>query len=186
MTSRFFHGISLGSWKESCSSTCSLNFSPNILVDASEKKSICVSILHLFARYQEMRPFFLAAAQPVKVEWKLSPYLGVLPLVFRALSRVFPGPRICTMDAGYLLGQVGEAASMHSTPLLTRDAWLGLVRTGCVEIIEKKKSVGWYIISILFYLTCNSTQCCTDLINICFSLRYLLLLIIVFQSHPKQ
>ena len=41
---------------------------------------------HLFARNREMRPLFLAPALPMKVEWKISPYLGVLPLVFRALN----------------------------------------------------------------------------------------------------
>lgn len=33
-----------------------------------------------------MRPLFLAAARPMKVEWKMSPYLGVLPFVFSALE----------------------------------------------------------------------------------------------------
>lgn len=33
-----------------------------------------------------MRPLFLAAARPMKVEWKIKPYLGVLPRVFRALQ----------------------------------------------------------------------------------------------------
>lgn len=33
-----------------------------------------------------MRPLFLAAARPMKVEWKISPYLGVFPRVFRALE----------------------------------------------------------------------------------------------------
>lgn len=51
-----------------------------------EKQSIREAILHLFARYREMRPLFLAAARPMKVEWKMSPYFGVLPLVFRALG----------------------------------------------------------------------------------------------------
>ena len=32
-----------------------------------------------------MRPLFLAAARPMKVEWKMRPYLGVFPRVFRAL-----------------------------------------------------------------------------------------------------
>lgn len=45
-----------------------------------------------------MRPLFLAAARPMKVEWKMSPYLGVFPRVFRALepgepSGQSPGPR---------------------------------------------------------------------------------------------
>lgn len=33
-----------------------------------------------------MRPLFLAAARPMKVEWKMSPYLGVFPRVFKALG----------------------------------------------------------------------------------------------------
>lgn len=36
-----------------------------------------------------MRPLFLAAARPMKVEWKMSPYFGVLPLVFRALGEEY-------------------------------------------------------------------------------------------------
>ena len=40
--------------------------------------------LVLFARYQEMQPLFLAAAQLMKVEWKIRPYFGMLALVFRA------------------------------------------------------------------------------------------------------
>lgn len=50
-----------------------------------EKQSMREAMVHLFARYLEMRPLFLAAARPMKVEWKMSPYLGVLPRVFRAL-----------------------------------------------------------------------------------------------------
>lgn len=45
------------------------------------------AIVHLLARYLEMRPLFLAPARPMKVEWKMSPYLGVLPRVFRALGK---------------------------------------------------------------------------------------------------
>lgn len=44
------------------------------------------AMVHLLARYLEMRPLFLAAARPMKVEWKMSPYLGVFPRVFRALG----------------------------------------------------------------------------------------------------
>lgn len=54
-----------------------------------EKQSIREAILHLFARYRDMRPLFLAAARPMKVEWKMSPYFGVLPLVFRALGEEY-------------------------------------------------------------------------------------------------
>lgn len=45
------------------------------------------AMVHLLARYLEMRPLFFAPARPMKVEWKMSPYLGVLPRVFRALRR---------------------------------------------------------------------------------------------------
>lgn len=50
-----------------------------------EKQSMREAMVHLLARYLEMRPLFLAAARPMKVEWKMRPYLGVLPRVFRAL-----------------------------------------------------------------------------------------------------
>ena len=32
-----------------------------------------------------MRPLFFCFARPMKEEWKMRPYLGVLPLVFSAL-----------------------------------------------------------------------------------------------------
>jgi hypothetical protein len=32
-----------------------------------------------------MRPLLRCLARPMKVEWKMRPYLGVLPLVFSAL-----------------------------------------------------------------------------------------------------
>lgn len=44
------------------------------------------AMVHLLARYREMRPLFLAAARPMKVEWKMRPYLGVFPRVLRALD----------------------------------------------------------------------------------------------------
>jgi hypothetical protein len=40
---------------------------------------------HLFARYLDILPLFLAVALPMKDEWKISPYLGVFPFVFKAL-----------------------------------------------------------------------------------------------------
>lgn len=45
------------------------------------------AMVHLLARYLEMRPLFFAPARPMKVEWKMSPYLGVLPRVLRALRK---------------------------------------------------------------------------------------------------
>ena len=64
-------------------------FSRKALVGTSEKHSVREAVLHLFARYREMRPLFLAAARPMKVEWKMSPYFGVLPLVFKALGEEY-------------------------------------------------------------------------------------------------
>ena len=36
-----------------------------------------------------MRTLFLAAARPMKVEWKMSLYFGMLPLVFKALGEEY-------------------------------------------------------------------------------------------------
>lgn len=52
-----------------------------------EKQSMREAMVHLLARYLEMRPLFFAPARPMKVEWKMSPYLGVFPRVFRALRK---------------------------------------------------------------------------------------------------
>lgn len=41
---------------------------------------------HLFARYRAILPLFLVDARPIKDEWNMRPYLGVLPRVFRALQ----------------------------------------------------------------------------------------------------
>ena len=70
-------------------------------------------MLHLLAKYLEIRPLFLCLALPMKEEWKINPYLGVLPLVFSALKRAFSAPRICTVDAGYLARFVKEPADNH-------------------------------------------------------------------------
>lgn len=51
-----------------------------------EKQSILDAMEHLLAKYREMRPLFLVPALPIKVEWKMRPYFGVFPLVFRALQ----------------------------------------------------------------------------------------------------
>lgn len=63
--------------------------------DSPEKQSMREAMVHLLARYREMRPLFLAAARPMKVEWKMRPYLGVFPRVLRALGggRVGGGAR---------------------------------------------------------------------------------------------
>ena len=44
---------------------------------------------HLFARYREIRPLFFVPALPMNAEWNIRPYLGVFPLVFRALQNIF-------------------------------------------------------------------------------------------------
>ena len=67
-------------------------------------------MLHLLAKYLEMRPLFLALAFPIKELWKIKPYFGVLPLVFKARKSAFSAPRICTVDAGYLAKLVREPA----------------------------------------------------------------------------
>ena len=73
------------------------------------------AMLHLLAKYLEMRPLFLCLALPMKEEWKINPYLGVLPLVFSALKRAFSAPRICTVDAGYLARFVKDPSDINST-----------------------------------------------------------------------
>jgi hypothetical protein len=49
---------------------------------------------HLFAKYLEILPLFLAAACPMNEEAKISPYLGVFPFVFKALKSAFSAPKI--------------------------------------------------------------------------------------------
>lgn len=41
-----------------------------------------------------MRPLFFCLARPMKLLWKMRPYLGVLPLVLSARKRAFSAPRI--------------------------------------------------------------------------------------------
>ena len=72
------------------------------------------AMLHLLARYLEMRPLLRSFALPMKEEWKMRPYLGVLPLVFRALKRAFSAPRICTVLAGYLAKFVKDPALLFA------------------------------------------------------------------------
>jgi hypothetical protein len=49
---------------------------------------------HLLARKREILPLFLGPALPMKEEWYSRPYLGVLPLVFKARNKAFSAPRI--------------------------------------------------------------------------------------------
>ncbi len=82
---------------------------------AADDQLYLEAMLHLLAKYLDMRPLFLCLALPMKEEWKINPYLGVLPLVFSALKRAFSAPRICTVDAGYLARFVKDPAHIHST-----------------------------------------------------------------------
>lgn len=41
---------------------------------------------HLLAKKREIRPLSLAPALPINEEWKIRPYFGVLPRVFKALK----------------------------------------------------------------------------------------------------
>lgn len=68
------------------------------------------AILHLFARYLLMRPLSFCAARPIKLLWKMRPYLGVLDFVLRALNKAFSAPRICKVLAGYFDRLVIEPA----------------------------------------------------------------------------
>jgi len=50
----------------------------------------------------------------------MSPYLGVLPLVFKARKRAFSAPRIWTVEAGYLERLVREPAlEMRRAPTVS-------------------------------------------------------------------
>ena len=55
------------------------------MLNQPEKQSILDAREHLLAKNLEMRPLFFAAARPMKEEWKIKPYFGVLPLFFSAL-----------------------------------------------------------------------------------------------------
>ena len=95
MASLFFLGLAPEAKNVSLSSIWSLRVSPNFVVGSpSEKESILAAIAHLLARYLEIRPLFFYPALPMKVELKINPYLGVLPLVFKALKRAFSAPKI--------------------------------------------------------------------------------------------
>ena len=48
--------------------------------------------------YRLIRPLLRCLARPMKVEWKMRPYLGVLPRVFSARNSAFSAPKICTVD----------------------------------------------------------------------------------------
>ncbi|TEA34357.1 hypothetical protein DBR06_SOUSAS13710032, partial [Sousa chinensis] len=59
---------------------------------------------------QEMQPLFLAAAQPMKVEWKTSPYFRMLALVFRAQEmRSFCWAQGISQTPGLAITPIAEA-----------------------------------------------------------------------------
>ena len=94
ITSTFFLGMSPVSKNFKRSSTCSLSLVPKTLVAVSVKQSIRDAMEHLLAKNREIRPLFLAAARPIKEEWKIKPYFGVLPFFLRARKRAFSAPKI--------------------------------------------------------------------------------------------
>ena len=85
-----------------------------------EKQSILLASVHLLARFLEILPLFLAAARPMNVEWKMRPYLGVLPLVFNAL---------CTLNS------VLRSISWRKFPSLF---FQSRFQTGEKEVLNKK------------------------------------------------
>ena len=93
ITSIFFLGISPVSKNFNRSSTCSFNLEPKILVACSAKQSILEAMEHLLAKNREIRPLFLAAARPIKEEWKINPYFGVFPFFFKARNKAFSAPK---------------------------------------------------------------------------------------------
>jgi len=100
------------------------------------------AMLHLLAKYLEIRPLFLCLALPMKEEWKINPYLGVLPLVFSALKRAFSAPRICTVDAGYLARFVKDPADTDSTirPTCTPNKlFLNLIQQPQRDSLQKRE-----------------------------------------------
>merc|ERR1712078_720898 len=102
------------------SSTWSFNFCPKMVVASSEKQSILDAMEHLFARYREILPLFLDCARPMKVEWNIQPYFGVLPFVFKARNRAFSAPRIWTVEAGYFARFVRlPACEIRRAPMIS-------------------------------------------------------------------
>jgi hypothetical protein len=57
---------------------------------------------------RESETLFFWDARPMKDEWKIKPYLGVLPLVLSARKSAFSAPRIWTVEAGYLARFVSD------------------------------------------------------------------------------
>jgi len=72
--------------------------------------SILAAKEHLLATYLEIFPLSLVAALLINEEWYKSPYLGVFPLVFKALKSAFSAPKIWTVDAGYFARLIKDPA----------------------------------------------------------------------------
>ena len=103
---------------------------------------------------------FLAAARPMNVEWKIRPYLGVLPRVFRALmgggisnvnllepgthrNKAFSAPRICTVEAGYLARLVKLPAwEMRRAPTCERQFHARLLKISTNLFADEGGEIG--------------------------------------------
>merc|ERR1711971_1102447 len=64
-------------------------------------------MLHLFARYLEILPLFLAPARPMKELWKIRPYFGVFPFLFRALKTKGNTPKYGLIFHSSFIGRAG-------------------------------------------------------------------------------
>lgn len=73
---------------------------------------------------------FLAAARPMKVEWKMSPYFGVLPLVFRALGEEY-AVEISRSEISTLLAKAAPPLPTSPSFQIEPQAGLGLHPTLC-------------------------------------------------------
>lgn len=84
---------------------------------------------------------FFWDARPMNEEWKMRPYLGVLPLVLSARKRAFSAPRICTVDAGYLAKFVREpACDMSRAPTISPMSADRLGATECILLLRYSRS----------------------------------------------
>mmetsp|Transcript_12147 Transcript_12147/g.28515 ORF Transcript_12147/g.28515 Transcript_12147/m.28515 type:complete len:231 (-) Transcript_12147:84-776(-) len=96
---------------------------------------------HLLARYRDIRPLFLADARPMNDEWKMRPYLGVLPLVLSARKSAFSAPKICTVEAGYFARFVREPAwEMSRAPTVSPTSEVRLGATAFMRSVRYAES----------------------------------------------
>ena len=65
-----------------------------------------------------MRPLFFCLARPMKEEWKMRPYLGVLPLVFSALQKCRCSLACLMPQETNLMQQEGLFPSLPLSPIL--------------------------------------------------------------------